>query len=88
MGDWIEHDKPSNDIPHDYEWRYMTPDERSHYVLTIVFFVSWMVTAFLLRKNKYWSWMWKITIGLFVVLLFTLLADRFKNRMKEWWKEK
>jgi hypothetical protein len=47
-----------------------------------------MVTAFLLRKNKYWSWMWKITIGLFVVLLFTLLADRFKNRMKEWWKEK
>ena len=86
MGDWIQHDKPTH-IPQDYEWKYMTSSERSSFVFYITFFCVWMIAAFLLRKNQYFGWMWKLTKLFFIALLIALLADRLKNSFKEWWNK-
>jgi len=82
MGDWIQHDKPLNNIPQDYDWGHMTSNERSNFVFHITFFCVWLVAAILLRKSAYFGWMWRATKFFLISLLFCLIANRLKKDLK------
>jgi len=79
MSDWIDRTPPTNDIPQDE-----LPISSK---IGLLFFFIFVVIAFLLRNNKYFRWMWLLVKGFFIVLLFTLFADRWKNNFKQWWNK-
>ena len=52
-----------------------------------VFFIVFFVVAFFTRKSQSLGFLWKIVVGFFIILLVTLLADKIKNDLKDWWNK-
>ncbi len=80
MGDWIDRTPPANDIPIEGSWNMMSPHD--HFVV-ICFFI-FIIAAFLLRKTPL-GFLWKMVVAFFIVLFATLLANKIKGELKEWW---
>jgi hypothetical protein len=83
MGDWIDRAPPANNIPNMHAWENMSSEER----LNMVFVIAFFIVAFLTRKTKYFGWMWKGIMVLFLGMVLVSVANLMKNRLKEWWKE-
>jgi len=73
------------DGPTQYPERYGLDDGPS--TISMIAFVSVIVIAFLLRKNQYFSWMWRIIVAFFIALFVVLMIGRVKKGIKEWWKK-
>ena len=82
MSDWVQHDKPANDIPIEGSWSTMS----SHDHFVVICFFIFIVIAFLLRKTPL-GFLWKMVVTFFIVLFATLLIDRVKKDVKMWWNK-
>lgn len=81
MNDWIDNTPPANDIPSTYDWVNFSQEEKTNVIVVVVFFVA----AFLLRKTKWFGWMWK-GFGVIIFVLFaSVFIDFVKNGVKKWW---
>lgn len=56
------------------------PLELEHYCVIFIF-----VVAYLLRNNKYFSWVWFIIKYFLLILILILAAEQIKKGLKDWW---
>ena len=73
---------PKNDIPIEGSWGTMS----SHDHFVVICFCIFIVAAFLLRNTPL-GFLWKMVKMFFIVLFVTLMANKIKGDLKEWWNK-
>jgi peptidoglycan/LPS O-acetylase OafA/YrhL len=51
--------------------------------IEMIFFIVFCVIAFLLRKNRYWYWMWYCLMSIIIAVGIILTAEK----VKKWWQK-